>query len=164
MNKGIIIISIVFFIVFIDMGISIKVKIDQLKGVNEQLRSINLDLGQKIKAKELMPKQKPRSLSWEYGFVLNQIRLLERYSGTTMNVVLDGTIGMEDVQGHYEETAYKGIKGLKIKIVVGKLSQGADMGVVLDDIHFLEKNTDLLVSEIIKDNDNLTVKGEVYGF
>jgi hypothetical protein len=94
---------------------------------------------------------------------MNQIRLLESYSGTSMNVQLEATTDTQDISSHYEDTQYKGIRGLPIKIVVDKFSKETDMGAVLDDIHVLEKNTDFIASEISKDNNNLIVKGEVYG-
>jgi uncharacterized protein with HEPN domain len=94
---------------------------------------------------------------------MNQIRLLESASGTSMNVQLEGTMDTQDIANHYEDTPYKGIRGLRIRIVVDKFSKETDMGAVLDDIHLLEKNTDFMASEISKDNNNLIVKGEVYG-
>ena len=76
---------------------------------------------------------------------------------------LKGAMDSQDISSHYVDTEYKGIRGLKIQIVVDKFSKETDMGAVLDDIHLLEKNTDFVSSEISKDNNNLIVKGEVYG-
>ena len=50
-----------------------------------------------------------------------------------------------------------------MKIVINKYSKETDMGAVLDDIHLLEKNTDFTATQIVKDNNNLIVKGEIYG-
>jgi hypothetical protein len=69
----------------------------------------------------------------------------------------------QDISSHYENTEYKGIRGLKIKIVVNKFLKETGMETVLDNIQILEKNTDFMVTEISKDNNNLIVKGEVYG-
>jgi hypothetical protein len=163
MNKIIIFISLVVSIALINFGSSTKAQIDDLKSQNAQLQTNNLDMYQKIKDKESLPKESPVPISTEYGVVLNQIRLLESYSGTSMNVQLEGTPDAQDISSHYEDTQYKGIRGLKIKIVVDKFSKETDMGAVLDDIHLLERNTDFSASEISKDNNNLIVKGEVYG-
>jgi len=163
MNKIIIFISFVVFIVFINFGMSTKTQVDGLKSENERLRANNFDMEQKIKDKESLTKQAPVFLSTEYSVVMNQTRLLESYSGTNMNVQLEGAMDTQDISSHYEDTEYKGIRGLKIKIVVDKFSKGTDMGAVLDDIHLLEQNTDFMASEISKDNNNLIVKGEIYG-
>ena len=163
MNKIIIFISLVVSIVLINFGMSTKAQMDELKSENAQLQANNLDMKQKIKDKEFLTKQAPVPISTEYSVVLNQIRLLESYSGTSMNVQLEGAMDTQDISSHYEDTEYKGIRGLKIQIVVDKFSKETDMGAVLDDIHLLEKNTDFMASEISKDNNNLIVKGEIYG-
>lgn len=163
MNKIIIFISFVVSIVLINLGMSTKAQVDELKNENVQLQANNFDRKLKIKDKESLPKKVPVPISTEYGVVMNQIRLLESTSGTNMNVQLEGTMDTQDISSHYEDTEYKGIRGLKIRIVVDKFSKETDMGAVLDDVHLLEKNTDFMASEISKDNNNLIVKGEVYG-
>jgi len=163
MNKIIICISMLVTFVLINSGISVKTQVEVLKKENSGLQSGNLYLKNKIKSKEFLPKLAPIPISTEYSLVLNQIRLLESYSGTSMNVQLDGGVDTQDISRDYEDTQYKGIRGLKIKIVVDKFSKETDMGAVLDDIHLLEKNTDFMASEISKDNNNLIVKGEIYG-
>ena len=163
MNKIIVFVSIILSFVLINFGVSSQKQLDGLKAEYLQLQASNFDLKSKIKNKELMPKQTPVPLATEYNEVLNQIRLLESYSGTSMNVQLSGSSDTEDISSHYEDTEYKGIRGLKVQIVVDKFSKETDMGAVLDDIHLLEKNTDFIATEITKDNNNLIVKGEVYG-
>jgi len=163
MNKGIIFISLIVSIVLINLGISIKSQVDGLKSDRSKLENDNMDMERKIKIKGSLSKQPPILLSTEYIAVLNQIRLLESYSGTSMSVQLEGGMDMQDISNHYENTEYKGIRGLRIKILVDKFSKETDMGAVLDDIHLLEKNTDFMALEISKDNNNLIVKGEVYG-
>jgi hypothetical protein len=163
MNKTIIFISFAVSVVLINLGMSTKARVDELKSENAQLQANNFDRKLKIKDKESLPKEVPVPLSEEYNLVLNQIRSLESTSRTNMNVQLEGTMDTQDITSHYEDTPYKGIRGLKIRIVVDKFSKETDMGAVLDDIHLLEKNTDFMASEISKDNNNLIVKGEVYG-
>jgi hypothetical protein len=163
MNKIIVFISLIVSIILINWGMATKAQMDELKSEDSQLEVSNFDMKQKIKDKESLPKQVPVPISTEYSVVLNQIRLLESYSGTSMNVQLEGAVDTQDITSHYEDTEYKGIRGLKIQIVVDKFSKETDMGAVLDDIHLLEKNTDFMASEISKDNNNLIVKGEVYG-
>lgn len=163
MNKIVIFISLAGSVILINFGISTKAQVDGFKSTDLQLKADNLDMQRKIKDKESLPKQEPVALSTEYSAVLNQIRLLESYSGTNMNVQLEGTMDSQDISSHYEKTQYKSIRGLKIKIIVDKFSKETDMGAVLDDIHLLEKNTDFVASEISKDNNNLIVKGELYG-
>jgi len=163
MNKIIVLIAVVLSVVLINLGLSSRAQIDELRTENTELESGNLEMKQRIKDKELLPKKAPVPLSVEYNVVMNQIRILESYGGTSMNVQLDNALDVQDISSRYVETEYKGIRGLKIKIVVDKFSHETDMGAVLDDIHLLEKNTDFVASEISKDNNTLIVKGEVYG-
>ena len=163
MNKVIVFISFVAAIVFINWGMTTKTQVDEINSKAAQLRTKNLEIKYKINEKASLTKQPPVLLGTEYSVVLNQIRLLESYSGTVMNVQLEGSMDTPDITSHYEDTEYQGIRGLKIRIVVDKFSKETDMGAVLDDIHLLEKNSDFIASEISKDNNNLIVKGEVYG-
>lgn len=163
MNKPIIFISCVVFFVLVDFGLSTKAQVDELKNENAQLQSNNFDLKKTIEYKESLAKRTPVLIATAYSAVINQIKLLESYSGTSMNVQLDGAKDTEDITSNYVDTEYKGIRGLKIQIVVDKFSQETDMGAVLDDIYTLEENTDFIASEISKENNNIIVKGEVYG-
>jgi hypothetical protein len=163
MNKIMIIISFIVSIVLINFGISTKLQVESLRSEDSQLEKDYFDMKQKIRDKRSLIKHTPIPLSKEYGLVMNQMRILESYSGTNMNIQLEGTKDTNDISDHYVDTQYKGVRGLKIKIVVDKFSKETDMGAVLDDIHLLEKNTDFTASEIAKDNNNLIVKGEIYG-
>ena len=163
MNKIIVSLSFIITAALIHSGISTKVRVDALKNENAQLQADNLDMKREIVNKESLFKQTPVSLSTAYSVVLNHIRLLESYSGTNMGMQLDGAKDAEDIAAYYVNTEYKGIKGLKIRIIVNKFSKETDMGAVLDDIHLLEKSTDFTALELSKDNNNLIVKGEIYG-
>ena len=163
MNKIVVFISTVVSIVLINFGLSVKTQVDSLKIENAQLQANNFEMDQQIKYKGSLPKQAPVPISTEYNVVMNQIRLLESASGTSMNVQLEKNTDTQDISSQFEDTEYSGIRGLKIRIVMDKLSKETDMGILLDDIYFLERNRDFVVSEISKDNNNLIVKGEVYG-
>jgi len=163
MNKIIVCASIILSFVFINLGINTKTQVDELKNENQQLQASNFDLKSKIRSKESLNKQTPVPIAMEYNEVLNQIRLLESYGGTSMSIQLNGKSDTQDISNDYEDTEYKGVRGLKVQIVVDKFSKETDMGAVLDDIHLLERNTDFLATEISKENNNLIVKGEVYG-
>lgn len=164
MNKIILISSFIIIAILINLGIANNSKTGNLNEQIQQLQASNSDLEQKIAEKKLLPKQDPVPIAYEYGAVINQIRLLESNSGTNMSVQLDGgPSDSEDISTHYENSEYTGIRGLKLQILVNKFSTETDMGAVLDDIHTLEKNTDFITREINKDNNNLIVKGEVYG-
>jgi hypothetical protein len=163
MNKVIILISFVVSIILINFGMSEKSQQDNLRNKESQLEANNFDMKQKIKDKDCLIKRAPVPLSTEYGLVINQIKILESYSGTNMNIQLEANKDTDDISDHYISTEYKGIRGLKIKIVVDKFSKETDMGAVLDDVYLLEKYTDFMASEISKDNNNLIIKGEIYG-
>ena len=163
MNKIIIFVSCVISILLINFAMSTRTQIDNLKNEAAQLKAGNLDMHQRIKDKEKLIKRKPVLLSTAYGLVLNKMRILESFSGTNMNIQLENSRDADDISEHYMDTEFKGVRGLKIQIVVDKFSKETDMGAVLDDIYLLEKSTDFMASEISKENDNLIVKGEVYG-
>ena len=163
MNKIIILAAVLMSMGLVNGGISTKAQVDNLRDEDLQLEANNLDMKEKIKEKESLVKRYPVLLSTAYGLLMNEVRTLESCSGTNMNVQLDATKDADDISSQYVDTPYKGVRGLKIQIVVDKFSQETDMGAVLDDIHKLEKNTDFAASEISKDNNNLIVKGEVYG-
>ena len=163
MNKIIIFAAFVVSIIFINLGMSTKTEVDNLKDANTQLEANNQDMKQKISDKETLLKRKGVLLPVEYGLFMNQVRMLEGFGGTNMDVELDGVKDAGDISTQFEDTEYKGVRGLKIKIAVNKFSKETDMGAVLDDIHLLEKNTDFIASEISKDSNNLIVKGEIYG-
>jgi hypothetical protein len=155
--------SFVILIVLLNFGMSTKAQVDNFRDEAAQLEASNFNMKQTIKDRGYLGKSKPVLLSTEYGSVMNQVRILESYSGTNMSVQLEASKDSEDISDHYIDTVYKGVKGLKIKIVVDGFSKETNMEVVLDDIHLLEKNTDFMASEISKDNNNLFVKGEIYG-
>ena len=163
MKKIIVIVSFLVAAVFLHFALSTKTEVDNLKDECSSLDSSNLDMEQKIMNKETLVKHNPVPLSYEYSLVMNQIRILESYSGTNINVQLEDTKDASDVSSQFVPTEYKGVKGLKIKIVIDKFSKETDMGAVLDDIHLLERHTDFVTTQITKDNNNLIVKGEVYG-
>jgi len=163
MNNILIFISFVISMGLVNGGMSTKAQVNNLRNDDQQLRVENFNMQQEIRDKDSLVKREGVLLSTEYGLVMNQVRILESYSGTSMNVGLEAYRDTDDVSAQYVDTRYKGVKGLKIKIVVDKFSKETDMGAVLDDIHELEKNTDFMASEISTDNNNLIVKGEIYG-
>jgi len=163
MNKGAILASFFVSLIFVNAGISAKGQNDRLHKQCLEMDAQNLYMQQEIKVKKAMIKSRPVLLSMEYGFFINQVKMLEAYSGAEMSVQLDGSRDSDDISTHYTNTEYKGIRGLKIQIVIDKFSKDTDMAEILDDIHLLEQTTDFMVNTIDKDNNNLTVKGVVYG-
>ncbi len=154
-----------FFItvLLIHYGVVTNAQVDDLKKEISQMQVGDLEMRQEIKDKRHLHSQAPTTLITAYNRFLNQVRLLESYSGTSMDVQLEENAGTQDIMDHFKNTEYKGIKGLKIRIVVKKFTKEADMGAVLDDIHILETYTDFMACEISQENDRLIVKGEIYG-
>ena len=77
----------------------------------------------RIKHEESLPKRKAVELSVAYSAVINQMKLLESYSGTSMNIVFQGAKDMEDVSTHYVDTSFRGVKGLPVLLNVAKFSK-----------------------------------------
>jgi len=163
MNKIIIAISIIISVILIHFGLTISTQVNDLKDVYSQLDQKNSGMKSMIRQRRMIARRVPILLSTAYGVVIDQIKMLEGYSGTRMNVQLEGIKDIDDISKRFINTEYKGVKGLRIEMVVDKYSKETDMGAILDDIHLLELNTDFMASEITKDNNNLMVKGEIYG-
>lgn len=163
MNKIIIFVSLLVLAVLINGGVSSRTQMEKIKNDILKLQVNIQEMKQKVRIKKSLPFRSPVFLSTAYIVLLNQIRYWESDGSLSMNVQLDGGTDAQDISSHFERTEYKGIKGLKIKIVVDRLSQAVDMGEVLDDIDLLERKADFKVLEINKASDNLTIKGEVYG-
>lgn len=163
MNKIIICSSFIVSAIFVNFGMSTKAHVDSLKDEVTQLETNNADMKQQISDKEFLKKKTGIELPTEYGLFMNHVRNLEGNGGTSMDVQLESAKDADDISKQYEDTEFKGIRGLKLKIVVNKFSKDTDMGSVLDDIHLLEESTDFMATEISKDSNNLIVKGELYG-
>ncbi len=163
MNKTIVFISIIAAVALVNLGAISKTQLNELRDENKRLYTRNLEMKLKIGKKEGLIKHRPVLLSEEYGLVIGRVRMLESYTGSSMNVELESVKDTNDISEHVVGTEYVGVKGLKIKIMVDKFSKEADTGAVLDGIYLLEQNTDFMASEIRRDNNNLIVKGEIYG-
>jgi len=163
MNNTAIFVSLVLSVVLVYFGMNAQTQMQDLREGIIRIEEKNSQMQQNLKEKAGIKLEAPVSLLMEYDLVMNQVRILEGYSGTGMDVKLDGTKDTSDIASQFQNTQYKGVKGLKVKIVINKYSTDTDMGAVLDDIHLLEKNTDFTATQIIKDNNNLIVKGEIYG-
>ena len=163
MNKLVIFFVSIIAIYLVHMGIDTNTNIADMKMQISQIESSNQDMKEQIGEKQHLKKMKPIPLSDEYARFLNQVRVIEDYSGTSMNIELEDKTDVNDISQQFSLSEYKGVRELKLKIIIDKFSKETDMGAVLDDIHQLEKFTDFKATEINKDNNSLIVKGEVYG-
>ncbi|MDE2026951.1 MAG: hypothetical protein KGJ11_00240 [Candidatus Omnitrophica bacterium] len=163
MNKTAVFMSLTFSVVLGYFGMNTHAQVQYIKEGISQIEQKNDAMQQSLKDKVGIKRAAPVPLSKEYNLVMNQMRILEGYSGTSIDVQLDGIKDTSDIRSQFQNTEYKGVKGLMVKIVIDKYSKQTDMGAVLDDIYLLEKNTDFTTTQIIKDNNNLIVKGEIYG-
>ena len=163
MNYTAIFVSLIFSAVLGYFGMNASSQIQDIREGISHIQQNNEATRQILKDKVGIKHTAPIFLSTEYNLVMNQVRILESYSGTSMDLQLDGIKDTTDIRSQFQNTEYKGVSGLKVKIVIDKYSKQTDMGAVLDDIHLLEKNTDFTATQIVKDNNNLIVKGEIYG-
>ncbi|MBF0511861.1 MAG: hypothetical protein HQL13_05995 [Candidatus Omnitrophica bacterium] len=163
MKKTMIFLSLALSLLLFHWGFTLSQEMRALQGQYTQLQTNNLMIKEEIRFKETLPKKAPMPLSTGYTDMLNHISVLENTSGTCMQVNIEASKEDQMIENHYENSEYQGIKKLKIQIMVDKFSKESDMGAVLDDIHLLEKDTDFIARQIIKENNDLIVKGEVYG-
>ena len=73
---------------------------------------------------------------------MNSVKNIENYTGEDVKVQLEGIKDTDDITHSFLDTEYKGVRGLKIRILMDGLSKDTDMGEALDNIYLLEKNTD----------------------
>lgn len=163
MNKLIILTAVLVSGFIFHAGYSLESKaLDLAKQVHE-IHSSNEMTEKEVFYKKSLFKIKGIPLLKAYSLLMNQVNDLESYSGTSMNVQLPNAKDANDISQYFVTTDYKRVKGLKLNIVINKFTESTDMGAVLDDVHLLEMNTDFLATQIIKEKDDLIVKGELYG-
>jgi len=163
MNKPIIITALIVSLSLFHLALNTKSQTDALSESLYQIKLSNQQMERQIHYKNTLSKSKGGALSDAYRMFMNQVRDLQNNSAISMRVQLANAKDSNDISQLYVPTAYKGVRGIKIKIIVDGISGGTDMGLVLDNIHHLERNSDFLVNEISKDNNDLIVKGELYG-
>ena len=163
MNKVIISSCIVVSMFFINVGLSINKKVNDLFKQKENILIQNNHIGVEILESQLLPQRPPVFISKAFSLVINEIRYLEENSGTIMNLTIEKSANNDDIAHHYVDSQYRGIKKLPVVIQIDKFSSETDMGAVLNDVYHLEKETDFKATEINKEGNVLIVKGEVYG-
>jgi len=163
MNRIIFFTSLIVSLGLVNLGMSTRSQVEDIKRESSQLRAMNLEIKDEINEKRYWVKHEPVFLSIEFDLFLRKARYLEGYYGMNLKIQPEANKDVDDVSDLYVDTEFKGVKGLKVRIQIDDISKGADLETVLDGIHSLEKSTDYMTSEICKVNDTLIVKGEVYG-
>jgi hypothetical protein len=163
MNKIFILICIVVSVFFANAGLSINSQVDGISKQSQDILIQNNHMEVEISNRLLLTQKPAVAISKAFSLVVNEIRFLEEYSGTAMNLMIEKSQDNEDIAKHYIDSQYRGIKKLPVLIQVDKFSNETDMGAVLNDIYQLEAETDFKVTEINKEGNTLIVKGDVYG-
>jgi hypothetical protein len=163
MNKMIFPICIVMSVFFVNAGLSINARVDDLSRQREYMLTQNNHVEVEISQRQMLPQRPPVVVSTAFSLVINEIRYLEGNSGTTMNLTIEKSTDNDDIANHYIDSQYRGIKKLPVMLEVEKFSNETDMGAVLNDIYQLEEETDFKATEINKEGNALIVKGDVYG-
>jgi hypothetical protein len=163
MNKAFLFIALSVSGLFVYLALGEAQKVIHLKKELARLKANNTAIQQKIRARGSLTKLPPIPMPEAYRFFLNQIRLIENYSGAKMDVQLEEGKPLEIISTHYKDAPYKDVKALRIKMLVNRVPEEEGIGMILDDMHLLEKNTDFMVMEVNRESHALTVKGELYG-
>ncbi len=163
MNKMIIGVSVAIGIFLINSGLMLHRQTIQADAQKNMLLTENLVLSHEIKQEQSFKKNEPKTISQSFTIFVNETKMFETYSGTRMNIVLEGAKENENLEDHLVATAFRGVKALPLNIRVEKFSNETDMGEVLNDIFLLERRTDFKVSEISTEDNTLLAKGELYG-
>lgn len=163
MNKIIILICVLVSIFFVNSGLSVNAKLEDLSKQSLEIFTKNNHMQKEILYRQSLAQRPPVAISKAFSLVINEIRYLESSSGTAMNLIIEKSQDNEEISNHYVDSQYRGIKKLSVTIRVDKFSDETDMGAVLNDIYQLEVETDFKAMEINKEGNALIVKGDVYG-
>jgi hypothetical protein len=163
MNKVIWTCAILVTVFFINVGLGLRAQLTEIKQELSELTRENASLSEEIARKRQFERKSPQTVSSAFTLFVNEIRMFETYSGSRMNIAVNGREENQSIEDHYINTEFRQVKGLPLTINVEKFSTNTDMVEVLNDIHLLESHTDFKVSEIFSENNTLTVKGELYG-
>jgi hypothetical protein len=162
MNKIMIIGSIILCAFFIHLGISLNANSVTKKDKYVVLVKGNEFLKKEISFKESLKKSSPVSINESFNVLVNQMRILESYSGTKMNL-LTLKDQKQSLESRFQDSIFKKVRMFPVSIQIEKYSNETDLTSVLNDIYILEKQTDFKVMEISMENNSLSLKGELYG-
>ena len=91
MNNPAIFVSLILSVVLVYFGMNAGSQGQDIREGISLIEEKNNQMQQSLKEKAGIKRLAPVSLSMEYNLVMNQVRMLEGYSGTSMDVQLDGT-------------------------------------------------------------------------
>lgn len=163
MNKTMIASALIIAAVLINWGLAKQTQMGQAKEDKAAISLQNEALSNELRSKSILKQQRANRISDAFALFINEKKIFETYSGTRMDIVFAGAKENEDLEGHYVDTKFRGVKGLPITFKVDKFSNETGVVEALNDIHLLEAHTDFKVSEISTENNSLIVKGELYG-
>ncbi len=163
MRKLLVLISLIVAASLFHLGISAHGQAMAMRADKLALEDNNALKTQEIEYKRSLKQTKPLEMSKAFNFLVNQMGFLETYTGTTMDIVFSQGKDRDSLENYYKKTEFRGVNGLPLIISINKFSKETEVGSVLNAVYLLEKRTDFKVTEISKEDANLTVKGELYG-
>jgi len=158
-----VVIAVLITAFLVNSGLGLRAQKMDIKQQKNHVLFENSVLSGELDQKQQFKKNRPKTISSAFALFVNETKMFETYSGTRMGIVLTGNQENENIEERYVDTPFRGVKGLSLTIRVEKFSNETDMAGVLNDIYLLENRTDFNVSEISTENNDLIVKGELYG-
>ena len=163
MKRTMILMACVIAAFLIQSVVTLKARTMDISKQRDWILLENSFLSDELKRKQGFKINEPKTISDAFSLFINEAKMFETYSGTRINVIMNTLRENEEIEDHYVSTPFRSVKGLPLTISVEKFSNVTDMAGVLNDIYLLEKHTDFKVTEISTENNDLIVKGELYG-
>ena len=163
MNKTLLLCSVAILVIFLNLGMTLRVRTLEMIQQKDALVDENMALQAELREKAQLRKKQPKEISGAFAKVINEMNLLSTGRGLEMALVFPPTKEQNSIESFYKNTAFRGIKGMSLNIKVMRTEANADFGSALDLVYLLEHQTDLKVTEIYQDSDEMRVKGMLYG-
>ena len=163
MNKTLLLCFVAILVIFLNLGMTLRVRTLEMIQQKAALVDENMALQAELREKAQLRKKQPKEISGAFAKVINEMNLLSTGRGLEMALVFPPTKEQNSIESFYKNTAFRGIKGMSLNIKVMRTEANADFGSALDLVYLLEHQTDLKVTEIYQDSDEMRVKGMLYG-
>jgi hypothetical protein len=163
MNKTILLCSVVLLVAAVNVGLSFRTRALDVMGQKDVLAGERLRLQQELKEKAVLKRRAPLPLPQSFAAVVNEVNLMSAGEGLEASLVFPSTApgsGLADIQG---TTDFRGVQGMPIHIKIAAPAGNMDSGSVLDLVYLMEHETDLKISKIEQEGQEMRIQGMLYG-
>ncbi|MDE2028167.1 MAG: hypothetical protein KGK03_05025 [Candidatus Omnitrophica bacterium] len=163
MNKMMILGSFIVSILLINSGFVCRSQAESLDKQKDQLDRVVNVMRQELRAKRQCVPTVPVNIGESFNSFVNFMRMLKSYDGIDMMLEFAVKNGKNSLEEHLIDSGFRNVKALPVILRINKSSFPADPAFFLNDIYFLENQTDFKVDAIIAEDGSWMIKGEIYG-